>query len=79
MNEKIYNKTYDFHLEDIEKYYDVFKEINKLMTNILIDGQIYGYYEEEQARIIPNLFNDTRNNETFFLSVLDKVDSLKKI
>ena len=49
------------------------------MTNILIDGQIYGYYEEEQARIIPNLFNDTRNNETFFLSVLDKVDSLKKI
>jgi hypothetical protein len=78
LNENIYNKTYDFHLEDIEKCYDVFKEINKLMTNFLIDGQIYGYYEEDQARIMANLFNDTGNDETIFLSVLDKAGLSKE-
>jgi hypothetical protein len=71
LNENIYNKTYDFHLEDIEKCYDVFKEINKLMTNFLIDGQIYGYYDKNQSEIIANLFSDRKNDETDFSSVLD--------
>ena len=78
LNEKMYNKTYNFHLEDIEKCYDVFKETNKLMTDFLIDGQIYGYYEEAQAQKIANLFNDTGNDETVFLSVLDKAGLSKE-
>ena len=73
LNEEIYNKRYDLQLNDIEKCHKDTKDkdINKLMTNFLIDGQIYGYYDKNQAQIIANLFNDRINDETDFSSVLD--------
>ena len=72
LNEEIY-KTFDLKLRNNESIcYNVFKDINKLMTNFLIDGQIYGYYEQNQAQNIANLFNNKENDETHFSLVLDK-------
>ena len=73
LNEEIYNKRFDLQLNDIEKCHKDTKnkDINKLMTNFLIDGQIYGYYDKNQAEIIANLFNDRIIDESDFSSVLD--------
>jgi len=72
LNEEIY-KTFDLNLRNNESIcYNVFKDINKLMTNFLIDGQIYGYFEQNQAQKIANLFNNKENDETHFSLVLDK-------
>ena len=73
LNEEIYNKRFDLQLNDIEKCHKDTKDkdINKLMTNFLIDGQIYGYYDKNQSEIIANLFSDRKNDETDFSSVLD--------
>ena len=72
LNEEIY-KTFDLKLRNNGSIcYNIFKDINKLMTNFLIDGQIYGYYEQNQAQNIANLFNNKENDETHFSLVLDK-------
>ena len=77
LNKKLYN-IYEFPIDEFNnnilknKCKNVFPDINVLMTNFIIECQIYGDYKVENASKIANLFNDTSNNINNFQTVLDK-------
>jgi hypothetical protein len=81
LNENIF-KTYEFPLKELndfkEKCGTTFNEINELITYFYLDCYIYGFYEENKAKKIANLFNEFERSEENFQNVLDKAGLRKE-
>ena len=83
LNEKIY-KTYEFPFKESEIFKkncsSTFKEekFNELITYFYIDCHIFGFYEENKARKIANLFIEFERDEKDFQNVLEKAGLLEE-
>ena len=81
LNENIY-KTYEFPLKDLKDFKNkcgtIFNDINELITYFYLDCHIYGFYEEDNATKIANLFKEFERSEENFQNVLDKAGLRKE-